>query len=83
MTHTGVCVVQCSVCSAVNVKPLFSEWKQILQSANVLMSQHGNGSYCKSPVYHNDNDYPDLCIPSLSHGCCHSNTSMSYQVQPL
>lgn len=49
-------------------------WVQMHECRSIVMEK---------PVYHNDNDYRDLCILSLSHGCCHSNTSMSYQVRPL
>lgn len=61
-----------------------SEWKLIMLTANALMPHHSNTPVLQqTPMFHNDNDYPDLCILCLSHGCCHSNTSMSYQVRPL
>lgn len=85
----GFCVAGCSAYTCTVIVKTIPEWKPALQSANTRTS------WCRDPrvsqqknkkiksVYHNDNDYPDLCILSLSHGCCHSNTSMSYQVQPL
>lgn len=82
MTGRGFCVAGSYVC--ISTVEMISEWKLIFLTANALMSQYSNTRVVQqNPMYHNDNDYPDLCILSLSHGCCHSNTSMSYQVRPL
>lgn len=82
MTGRGLC----GAGRLVHAQPLLiSEWKLISSTAkDALISQYSNTWVLQqSPMYRNDNDYPDLCILSLSHGCCHSNTSMSYQVRPL